>query len=139
LATIGMANLINRNSVSKGHSLSPIAQDKKWEYLIVWILYLLMYEFYFRTLLFPYHDGNLVSAIAINVCFYVLAHTHHGKEAIGAIPYGIIICLVTASTGNLWAAFLSHLALAFIVQFIGRGLFQKSAKNFIHHHINQQS
>ena len=117
------ANLINHKNAIAQRDFGTIDNDKKWEYLLVWFCYLLMYELFFRKFLFPYESLGLVTAIVINLFFYVVAHLHHGKEAIAAIPYGIIICMVTAFTGNLWAAFLSHMMLVYTIQFNGRGLF----------------
>ena len=132
ILSVGGGLLIIKKSNEK---LDSISEDKKWEHLLVWVLYLMVYEFYFRVLLFPHLEYGLGIAIAINVFLYVVAHLHHGKEAIAAIPYGIIVCLVTYATGNLWAAYISHLTIAFIVQFIGRRLFSFSKVQ----HINNES
>ena len=82
---------------------------------ITWALYLLAYEFLFRGILFfTFLDlYGLVPAIAINVSIYALAHIPKGiKEAVGAIPFGIIICLLTYKTGTIWVAFFVHVVMA---------------------------
>ncbi|MDT8309286.1 MAG: CPBP family intramembrane glutamic endopeptidase, partial [Bacteroidales bacterium] len=52
-------------------------------------------------------------AVSINVMAYAFVHiTKGGREALGAIPMGILLCLVTLNTGNVFAAFMIHLTLA---------------------------
>jgi membrane protease YdiL (CAAX protease family) len=56
--------------------------------------------------------GNL-PAIVVNVFIYALVHIHKGfKETLASIPFGIILCLMTLSTGSIWAAFIVHIILA---------------------------
>jgi hypothetical protein len=79
-----------------------------------WALYLLAYELSFRGFmlkaLLPY---GAVTAIAVNTALYVALHMPKGmREALAALPYGIVLCVVTLSTGTIWPAFVSHLALA---------------------------
>ena len=80
-----------------------------------WGLYLLAYEYLFRGILFfgvlPWL--GLYATIALNTTIYALAHLPKGaKETIGAIPLGIVVCLITFETGNIWVAFLVHMILA---------------------------
>ncbi|MFP4470563.1 MAG: CPBP family intramembrane glutamic endopeptidase [Bacteroidales bacterium] len=80
-----------------------------------WTMYLLAYEFLFRGLLLfsTYEVFGIWTAIAINVTIYSLAHLPKGSgETLGAIPFGIILCLLTLYTGTLFFAFFMHLALA---------------------------
>lgn len=82
---------------------------------ITWIMYLAAYEFMFRGFLLfglAHYFGVLVS-ITINVAFYSLMHIPKGmKETLGAIPFGIILCLLTIKTGTLWIALCAHISLA---------------------------
>jgi len=81
----------------------------------IWIIYLLAYELAFRSLLlFLFaHWIGLWPAIAVNVIVYALVHLPKGiKEAIGAIPFGIILCLLCWQSGSFLIAFVAHLALA---------------------------
>jgi membrane protease YdiL (CAAX protease family) len=56
---------------------------------------------------------GLWSAIAVNTSIYALIHLPKGKrETIGAIPLGIVLCLITSYTGTIWAAFWIHCTLA---------------------------
>lgn len=80
-----------------------------------WISYLLAYEFMFRGyLLFTcYEEMGKTLAITVNVALYALVHLPKGwKETVGAIPLGIILCLLTLQTGNIWIAVVVHVAMA---------------------------
>lgn len=80
-----------------------------------WALYLLAYEILFRGILLLPVAAVLgwPVAIVLNMAFYALAHLPKGlTETLAAIPFGLILCLITASTGSIWAAFFLHLVLA---------------------------
>lgn len=80
-----------------------------------WALYLFGYELLFRgVLLFPVADNlGIWPAIAINIALYAATHIPKGmSETIGAAPLGLILCILTLSTGTIWIAFFVHLAMA---------------------------
>lgn len=80
-----------------------------------WFAYLLAYEFAFRGFLFftCEKEMGLPLAISVNVSLYVLVHIAKGwKEAVGAVPLGIVLCLLTYQTGTIWIAFLVHVVMA---------------------------
>lgn len=82
--------------------------------VLTWALYLFAYELSFRGFmlqaLLPY---GAVTAITVNAALYVALHMPKGlREALAALPYGIVLCVVTLSTGTIWPAFVSHCALA---------------------------
>lgn len=82
---------------------------------LTWALYLAGYETLFRGILFfPVLDHfGLAAATAINATVYSLAHIPKGlRETLGAIPIGILFCLVCHATGNIWFPFLVHCAMA---------------------------
>jgi membrane protease YdiL (CAAX protease family) len=82
---------------------------------IGWALYLLGYELLFRgVLLFPLADSlGVWPAIAINIALYSATHIPKGlAETIGAAPLGLVLCVLTLSSGTLWIAFFVHLAMA---------------------------
>ena len=99
----------------------PQIRKKSWNHNLVlintlsWAGYLFAYEFMFRgLLLFPLvnHLG-IVTAIIINTILYSATHFYKGlQEVIGAIPLGIVLCLLTIEYGNIWIAFFAHLCLA---------------------------
>lgn len=80
-----------------------------------WIAYLIAYEFLFRgILLFTCKDAfGTIPALAINIMMYALAHIPKGiHEILGAIPVGLILCLVTLATGTIWTALGIHIVMA---------------------------
>ncbi|MBW6536391.1 MAG: CPBP family intramembrane metalloprotease [Mariniphaga sp.] len=83
--------------------------------LLGWFLYLLGYEFLFRgILLFSLVEPlGVWPAIAVNIALYSATHIPKGlAEAIGAIPLGLIFCLLTLASGTIWIAFIVHVAMA---------------------------
>jgi membrane protease YdiL (CAAX protease family) len=83
--------------------------------LLGWAIYLFGYEFLFRGVLFvPLVEPlGLWPAIAINVALYSATHIPKGlDETIGAIPLGIVLCLLTLASGTIWIAFIVHLSMA---------------------------
>ncbi|CAN5494160.1 hypothetical protein BH10BAC1_BH10BAC1_06870 [soil metagenome] len=82
---------------------------------IAWISYLFAYEFMFRGILLItcYHSFGFWPAVAINLSFYSATHIAKGLgETVGAFPYGLLLCLITISTGSIAVSFLTHVALA---------------------------
>ncbi len=99
----------------------PQIRSKVWTKQVVlinalgWALYLLGYEFMFRgILLFPLTEHlGVWPAIAINIALYAATHIPKGlDETIGAIPFGLVVCILTLASGTIWIAFLVHLTLA---------------------------
>ena len=83
--------------------------------LLGWALYLFGYEFLFRgTLLIPLIEPlGIWPAIAINIALYSATHIPKGlDETIGAIPLGLVLCLLTVASGTIWIAFIVHVAMA---------------------------
>lgn len=86
-----------------------------WINITGWALYLLGYEFLFRgVLLFPLAASlGIWTAIAINIALYSATHIPKGlTETLGAIPLGLVLCLLTLKSGTIWIAFLVHLGMA---------------------------
>ncbi|MBK9192634.1 MAG: CPBP family intramembrane metalloprotease [Crocinitomicaceae bacterium] len=80
-----------------------------------WFVYLFGYEFLFRgVLLFPLvEDIGIWPAIAVNIAMYSATHIPKGlDETLGAIPLGLVLCLLTLASGTIWIAFLVHVAMA---------------------------
>jgi len=83
--------------------------------IVGWVLYLIGYEILFRgVLLFPLIEYMGVwPAIAINIAMYSATHIPKGlDETIGAIPLGLVLCILTLLTGSLVIAILVHIVLA---------------------------
>jgi len=80
-----------------------------------WVIYILGYEFLFRGILWflCYEAFGFWPALAINLVFYFLVHLPQGKfMAIGALPVGIVLCLLSHLTGSFISAFLIHSLIA---------------------------
>jgi membrane protease YdiL (CAAX protease family) len=80
------------------------------------ITYLLAYEFLFRgILLFVCTNAfGFWPAVAINLAFYSSTHIpKSGQETLGTYPYGLVLCLVTISSGSIFIAFITHFVMAF--------------------------
>jgi membrane protease YdiL (CAAX protease family) len=80
-----------------------------------WILYILGYEFFFRgILLFTcYRAFGFWASLLINIFLYSVAHLDQGVlMSLGAIPAGVIFCLLTLLTGSFLFAFLIHSLMA---------------------------
>ncbi len=91
------------------------SKSKLYGNIILWILYILAYEFTFRgVLLFEaIKVWGIIWSIAINIIIYAISHIPKGKlEALGAAPLGFIFCLISIITHSFWTAFLIHLTIA---------------------------
>lgn len=80
-----------------------------------WFIYLAGYEFLFRGFLLHLSIPALgvPLAVTLNVILYSLLHWKKSiREAIGAIPFGVVLCLVMMHTGSLLAPVLVHLGLS---------------------------
>ena len=99
----------------------PQIREKEWtmELVIVsalsWIIYLFAYEFLFRGILLfsSFRLFGYWPAVLINIGIYSLVHIPKGaKEALGSIPFGLILSVLVLSTGTFWIAFFVHIILA---------------------------
>jgi len=82
---------------------------------LIWLAYLLPYEFIMRGLLLPFSLDRMPihESILFNALFYALVHIQQGaREAVGAFTLGCVLCVITIYTGNFWAAFFIHATLA---------------------------
>lgn len=80
-----------------------------------WFIYLFGYEFMFRgILLFPVVDAiGVWPAIAVNIALYSATHIPKGlDETLGAIPLGLVLCILTLASGTIWIALFVHVAMA---------------------------
>ncbi len=87
---------------------------------IGWSAYLVAYEYLFRGLLLfsSYEAFGLWPAVAINVSIYSAVHMPKGiGETLGAIPYGILSCLLTLITGTILIPVVAHISLAVSMEF----------------------
>lgn len=83
--------------------------------LLSWALYMIGYEFAFRGyLLFASARAfGPWPAIAISTVLYSLAHLpKNRRETIGAIPLGILLCIITFRTGSILVPIIVHTVMA---------------------------
>lgn len=102
-------------------SMYPQVRKKNWSIglfissSISWMAYLFAYEMLFRGFLL-FSTLELIGycpAILVNTGIYSLVHYPKGhKEAFGAVPLGLILCILTLKTGNIWIAVIVHIILA---------------------------
>ncbi|RKQ50282.1 CAAX prenyl protease-like protein [Roseivirga pacifica] len=105
----------------KNLAFYPNVREKEWTKKMVahnaftWMSYLFGYELMFRGLLL-FATVPLMGewpAIILNAAIYALVHVPKNlEETIGAVPLGIVLCLVTLTTGTIWVAFFVHITLA---------------------------
>ncbi len=102
-------------------NLYPQIRKNNWTIQLVilsalsWIVYLMAYEFMFRGFLLFVSIKYLGvwPAISLNVAIYALVHVPKGiKEAVGAIPLGILLCIITLQTGSILTALIVHIIMA---------------------------
>jgi len=99
----------------------PQIRAREWNVTLLlvnalsWMAYLFAYEYLFRGLLL-FSSVRLFGAwpaIAVNAAIYTIVHFHKGmKETIAAIPFGVVLCVLTFYTQTIWAAFFAHVVLA---------------------------
>lgn len=111
-----LLNIIN----SRNHTIRamyPELRRKDWRpaglFLSAggWVVYLTGYEYLFRgILLFSCYEAfGLWPAVVINLALYSALHLPKGmKEAIGAIPFGALLCYLTLESHSILAAIFIH-------------------------------
>ncbi len=76
-----------------------------------WLVYIFGYEFTFRGILW-FLCANAFGfwwALPVNILLYSLAHIPQGRMMVlSAIPFGIVLCLLSAMAGSFLPAFLLH-------------------------------
>lgn len=105
----------------------PMIREQEWTIglaarnAISWIAYLAGYELMFRGILLfgLLPTFGVWPAIAVNAAIYAFAHVPKNlAETLGAIPLGIILCLITLHTGTIWAALFIHVTIALSTSFL---------------------
>ena len=119
LSTLIIITLLTFNGSKKKaiQEKSPRIRIKKWtvKYCIIaitgWLIYILGYELLFRGILWLvcYMAFGFWVALLINIVLYAAVHLDQGLAmSLGAIPFGILLCLLTFLTGSFLFAFLIH-------------------------------
>ena len=108
LKSAGMIQEDDFDMVQRHHSAIVVL-------FIIRLLFLLCYEFFFRGVLFYefLKFNGLFMSIVYTTIFYVVIHIFDSKkEILGAIPFGIVLCLFTYYANSIWPAFFIHAALS---------------------------
>ena len=123
VATMLLTVLLSRHTAKKkykGSDLVVIADKQNgFVYFGTRIIFLFMYEYFFRGILFFAFLSFLPLIWAILLCtaLYVLIHIFDSKpEIVGAIPFGIILCLLTFYTQTIWVPFIIHCTLSCVYE-----------------------
>ncbi len=95
--------------------LSDYEFKTAWWYFPIRVTFLFSYEFFFRGLIFfsLLQLFNLWIAVLLTTLLYVVIHGFDTRnEIIGAIPFGIALCLFSYYSNSIWIAFVIHAALS---------------------------
>lgn len=110
---------IKKQQEFQGNQINQNSFSNAWFYFIIRFTFLLCYEFFFRGVLFFkfLEHTSLPLAILYSTILYVIIHIFDSeKEIMGAIPFGVVLCLFTYLTNSIWYAFLIHLALSAVYE-----------------------
>ncbi len=96
-------------------SNSPENEKSRWVYLPIRVLFLFIYEFFFRGVLLAVsmYYLNIEWAILLNVILYTLFHFFSEKEEIFFCPlFGGVLCLLTIWFHSVLPALILHTTLS---------------------------
>jgi membrane protease YdiL (CAAX protease family) len=105
----------------------PLIRKRIWNGALIaanslsWCLYILVYEFLFRgfLLMICIRAFGVWPGILVNVALYVCVHIPYGFwVTLGALPLGIAMCIATVQTGNIWTAYVIHLLVALLNDYV---------------------
>ena len=99
---------------SDEHSSRFLSSHLPLSYVFIRILFLIVYEFFFRgVMLFVMaEDFGFAAAVIINLILYVLMHWYNKEERYGSVLMGIVLCAVSIYYHSVWPAITIHLSLA---------------------------
>ncbi|MEO8794202.1 MAG: CPBP family intramembrane glutamic endopeptidase [Daejeonella sp.] len=111
-------------------SLSLQQSTDPYLFLAIRVLFLFIYELYFRGfLLFSLIPIlGLTPAIIASTLLYAIQHIFDSKkELLSCIPFGICVCILSYLTLSIWPAFIIHSCIAVICE--GNLLFKLKLKS----------
>jgi len=123
---VGIATIViplNIKAAQRPENLDyyPMIRAEKWTWRLILlnalatITYLFSYELLFRGILLTACVATLGvwPGIVINIALYSTTHLPKGPaETIGAIPFGLLMCYITLTTGTIWVAVVAHVILS---------------------------
>lgn len=119
IATMLLAWISVNKSIKKIKIKSTVYKQNGWLYFPMRIVFLLAYEYFFRgVLLFTLINSfGMVEAISLCTVLYVLIHAFDTKsEIIGAIPFGIVLCLLSYYSKSIIIPFVLHVGLSLVYE-----------------------
>ena len=136
IATFKMSQSIKVQQLSPELKLNDWFTRHVFLSVSAWLIYILGYEFLFRGVLwFLCSEAfGFWPALGINLLLYSLVHLPQGKQiAAGAIPVGVVLCLMSRLTGSFIPAFIIHSFIAVLTD-----LFSLYHNKEIRLHVNQE-
>lgn len=123
LVILVLSIVLSKSSVNKllinYQITSKVFSGNRTVYFILRSAFLFSYEIFFRgILLFALIEVfGLILGIVICTLLYVLIHAFDSKaEIIGAIPFGIVLCLLSYFTKSILLPFIIHLSLSLVYE-----------------------
>jgi membrane protease YdiL (CAAX protease family) len=119
IATMLLAWISVNKSIKRIKIKSTVFKQNGWLYFPMRIMFLLAYEYFFRgVLLFTLINSfGMVEAISLCTVLYVLIHAFDTKsEIIGAIPFGIVLCLLSYYSKSIIIPFVLHVGLSLVYE-----------------------
>jgi membrane protease YdiL (CAAX protease family) len=119
IATMLLAWISVNKSIKRIKIKSTVYKQNGWLYFPMRIVFLLAYEYFFRgVLLFTLINSfGMVEAISLCTVLYVLIHAFDTKsEIIGAIPFGIVLCLLSYYSKSIIIPFVLHVGLSLVYE-----------------------
>lgn len=114
-----LSNLSVKKQLIKIENVSCYNISNAWAYFIIRFVFLFGYEFFFRgVLLFKFLEfSSLFVAIFYSTILYVLIHIFDSrKEILGAVPFGIVLCLFAYYANSIWYVFFIHMTLSAVYE-----------------------
>jgi membrane protease YdiL (CAAX protease family) len=108
------------NKIKSKTEKSKYSIDDAKGYFALRSVFLLAYEFFFRGVLFftLLEYSGLLMAVLIATSLYVLIHIFDSKqEILGAVPFGIVLCLFSYFSNSIWIPFIIHMALSALYEY----------------------
>ena len=117
--TIILSKTSVKKVIANYQIISKVYSGNRMVYFVLRSAFLFVYEIFFRgILLFTLIDvSGLILGIVICTFLYVLIHAFDSKaEILGAIPFGIVLCLLSYYTQSILLPFIIHLSLSLVYE-----------------------
>ncbi len=109
----------NTGNLQSVEGFSQLSSSFLIGYFIIRIVFLVVYELWFRGfLLFDSISwAGVPAAITLNICLYVLVHIFNSKkEMLVCIPFGILLCFFSILFNAAWPAIILHIGFSVVYE-----------------------